>query len=127
MGRQGRRKILLCLLDVPSGALRVSGMALPERVMLPLIAGMCGFGGICVIAQSLGALKGCGVKQGSIWAFALWRGCSARAIWRCCKGCHRSEICALDRADPEKSAGAGGLIASILAIPMLIRRMKSNS
>ena len=59
---EGSADALLCLLDVPSGALRVAGMALREDVRLPLLAGMCNFGGLCVIAQSLGALKGCGVS-----------------------------------------------------------------
>lgn len=64
---KGPADALLCLLDVPSGALRVAEMALKEEVRLSLLAGMCNFGGLCVIAQSLGALKGCGVSP---WEYA---------------------------------------------------------
>ena len=64
---EGPADALLCLLDVPSGALRVAGMALREDVRLPLLAGMCNFGGLCVIAQSLGTLRGCGVSP---WEYA---------------------------------------------------------
>ena len=44
-------KILLCLLDVPSGARLVAGLPWGAVERDVLLAGMCGFGGICVTAQ----------------------------------------------------------------------------
>ena len=53
---------LLCAMDVPSGARLVSRLPLTAEVKLVALAGLCGFGGVCVAAQNLGVLGGCGVK-----------------------------------------------------------------
>ena len=62
----GRRTAdaLLCLLDVPSGALWISARPMARMWKPVLLAGMCGFGGACIAMQSLGALKGCGMGAG---------------------------------------------------------------
>ena len=117
-------KALLCLLDVPSSALWVSGMALPESVKLPLLAGLCGFGGLCVIAQSLGVLKGCGVK-------ALEYICVRALAGLLCA----SYMVLLQKLPPNGSLrliepirknplAVGGFIGANLAVPVLIWRIK---
>jgi len=122
---QGPADALVCLLDVPSEALRVSRLALPETVRLLLLAGMCGFGGMCVIAQSLGALKGCGIGTGTYvgircLAGAIESGCMALLL-------KLPQLKAGHMIDPirEKPLPAAMLIAVILACPVLVRRMKS--
>ena len=117
----------ICLLDVPSGALWMSGMALQECVMLPLIAGMCGFGGLCVIAQSLGALKGCGVNPWEyvgVRALAGLLSAGYMALLQRLPALRNSRLIEPIRENP---LAAGALLATLLVIPMLIRRMKAYS
>lgn len=66
----GPAGVALCLMDVPSGALWLARLPMPEALRLPLLAAMCGFGGLCMIAQSLGALAGCGVV---VWEYVALR------------------------------------------------------
>ena len=124
---QGPADALVCLLDVPSGALRVSRLAMPEAVRLPLMAGMCGFGGMCVIAQSLGALKGCGIGAGTyvgirVLAGVIEAGCMALLL-------KLPQLKAEYLIEPirEKPLAAAMLIAAILACPVLAKLKKSIS
>ncbi len=124
---QGPADVLVCLLDVPSGALRVSKLAMPEEIRLLLLAGMCGFGGMCVIAQSLGALKGCGVGAGAyvgirVLAGAIEAGCMALLL-------KLPRLMAGDIIEPirEKPMAAAMLIAAILACPVLVKHFKAIS
>ena len=95
--------------------------------MLPLIAGMCGFGGICVIAQSLGALKGCGVNP--------WEYVGVRALAGLLSAGYMALLQRLSDLGNsrliwpilEKPLAAGALLAAILVTPTLIRRMKACS
>ena len=124
---QGPADILVCLLDVPSGALRVSKLAVPEALRLPLLAGMCGFGGMCVIAQSLGALKGCGVGAGAyvgvrFLAGAIEAGCMALLL-----KLPQFKPGYLVEPIREKPLAAAMLIAAILACPVMTRLKKSIS
>jgi len=124
---QGPADALVCLLDVPSGALRVSRLALPEEIRLPMLAGMCGFGGMCVIAQSLGVLKGCGIGAGTyvgvrVLAGAIEAGCMALLL-------KLPQLKAGYMIEPirKKPLPAAMLIAAILACPVLVKRIKSIS
>ena len=124
---QGPADALVCLLDVPSGALRVSKLALPEALRLPLLAGMCGFGGMCVIAQSLGALKGCGAGAGAymgirVLAGAIEAGCMALLL-----KLPQFKPGYLVEPIREKPLAAAMLIAAILACPVMTRLKKSIS
>ena len=62
---------LLCLTDAPSGAALLAAGALPVGTRLVLLGALAGFGGACVIAQNLSALKGCGVRPGEYVAARL--------------------------------------------------------
>jgi len=123
----GRRAAdgLLCLLDVPSGALRVSNMALPEPVKLPLLSGICGFGGMCVIAQSLGALRGCGIHAGTYLGVRALAGMLSACYAMLLQRLPIPADARLIEPIREKPLAAGALVAAILAAPMLVKRMKS--
>lgn len=121
LGR-GPAEALLCLLDVPSGA-RV--VAEGHRVIL--LAAMCGFGGLCVAVQSLGALRGCGIVAAEYIGVRLLAG-------SICGG----YMALLTRVGPGAGTGitglAGinplplaGLAASSLSIPVLLKLRKSVS
>ena len=62
---------LLCALDLPSGARIVAATAWPLPTKLLLLSAMIGFGGVCIGAQNLAALAGCGVKAGEYFALRL--------------------------------------------------------
>ena len=124
---QGPVDALICLLDVPSGALRVSKLAMPEEIRLPLLAGMCGFGGMCVIAQSLGALRGCGVGTGAyvgvrFLAGAIEAGCMALLL-----RLPKLKVGYILEPIREKPLAAAMLIAAMLAGPVLAKQIKSIS
>ena len=124
---QGPADALVCLMDVPSGALRVSRLAMPEEIRLPLLAGMCGFGGMCVIAQSLGALKGCGAGAGTyvgvrFLAGAIEAGCMALLM-----KLPKLKLEYMIEPIREKPLAAAMLIATILAGPVLAKQIKSIS
>ena len=115
---------LTCLVDVPSGASRVSQMALPRVVTLPLLAGMCGFGGICIVAQCLGALKGCGVRAREYLAVRSLAGMVSAGYMALLQRLPSLEKIGLIEPIREKPLAVGVLIASILAVPALIRQEK---
>ena len=118
---------LLCALDVPSGALALAERGMDAGKRLVLIAGMCGFGGLCLIAQNLGVLKGCGVKLAEclgLRAVAAGVSMGYMALFL-----HLPEIDAgyrlgAIRANP---LAAAGLAASLLAVPVVIGLKKSIS
>lgn len=60
----GFGNILLCLLDLPSGAAMVSSIYMKRTTRLLLLSAMMGFGGACIGAQNLAALRGLGLKPG---------------------------------------------------------------
>ena len=124
---RGPADVLLCLMDVPSGALRVSRMALPDGIMLTLLAGMCGFGGLCVIAQSLGALRGSGVSAGEYIGIRAVAGLLCAGYMALLQGLPPIDHMRLIEPIRENPLAAGALIASVLAVPMLSRRLKSIS
>ena len=47
---------ILCALDMPSGAKLISELPCPVETKVLVIAAMAGFGGVCVLAQNIGAL-----------------------------------------------------------------------
>ena len=124
---QGPADVLVCLMDVPSGALRVTKLAMPEDIRLLLLAGMCGFGGMCIIAQSLGALKGCGVGAGAyvgirVLAGAIEAGCMALLL-----KLPRLKAGYIIEPIRKKPLAAAMLIAAVLACPVLAKQIKSTS
>lgn len=123
LGR-GPADALLCLLDVPSGARLVAALPMEEAKKLVLLSGMCGFGGACVAAQNLAALRGCGVRVGEYVA--------ARALAAALCAGYAALITKLDvisetalatrlRANP---FAAAALAVSLLAVPALIGAAK---
>ena len=118
---------LLCLLDVPSGALRICGMGLPGRVLLPALAGMCGFGGMCVIAQSLGALSGCGMYPGEYIGVRVLAGLLGAGYMALLQ--RLTMLTDLRPIEPirQNPLAFGALVVALLAMPMLIKRIKSVS
>lgn len=124
---QGPADILVCLLDVPSGALRISRLAVPEEIRLILLAGMCGFGGMCIIAQSLGALKGCGVGAGAYVAVRILAGTIEAGCMALLLKLPRLEVGYIIEPFREKPLAAAMLIATIMAGPVLAKQIKSIS
>ena len=104
LGR-GPADALLCVMDVPSAARRVAGMGMGEGATLTLLAAMCGFGGLCVVAQSLGALAGCGVNAAEYVA--------TRAVAAALNGLYMRLLTRL-------SAGGGWTLARLAANPFAI-------
>lgn len=122
---RGAGDALLCLLDAPSGARLVADLPLEEGVKLALLAGVCGFGGLCVAAQNLGALRGCGMPAWEYVALRVLAGvlCAGyAALLARLPEVNAAGLAARLRADP---FAAAGIIASLLAIPVL-RRMAQN-
>ena len=124
---RGPADVLICLMDVPSGALCVSGMVLPERISSALLAGMCGFGGLCVIAQSLGALRGSGISAGEYVGIRAVAGLLCAGYMALLQGLPHIDNMRLIEPVRENPLAAGALIASILAVPILLRTIKSIS
>jgi len=118
---------LLCLLDVPSGARLLADLPLPLEARLMLISALCGFGGLCLIAQCLGALRGCGPG---------WAECVALRVLAAML-CAGYTLLGLRLGAPDLSGvavrlcanplAAGGLCASLLALPVLFKMGKSIS
>ena len=59
---------VLCLLDVPSAAGVVSVLSIRREAKLVLLAALTGFGGLCIAAQNLEAVKKTGIKPGKYLA-----------------------------------------------------------
>ena len=114
-------------MDVPSGALRITRLAVPEEIRLILLAGMCGFGGMCIIAQSLGALKGCGVGAGAYVAVRVLAGTIEAGCMALLLKLPRLEVGYIIEPFREKPLAAAMLIAAIMAGPVLAKQIKSIS
>ncbi len=114
---------ILCLMDVPSGARLLADLPLPMQARLVLISALCGFGGLCLIAQCLGALKGCGLG---------WMECLALRVLAALF-CALYTLLGLRLGEVDLSGlsadplAAGGLCASVLSIPVLLKMRKSIS
>ena len=123
---RGASNALLCLLDVPSGARLLAASGVEARIKLPLLAGMCGFGGICVAAQNLRALKGCGIPAGEYLAARLLAAglCAGFvALMARFDGSARLPFDAV-RQNP---LAAAALVACALSVPVLVKMRKSIS
>ena len=123
----GGANLLLCLLDVPSGARQIAALPLDKAVKLPILAAMCGSGGACVIAQNLGALKGCGVRPGEYVGMRVAAAAISAGYMSLLArmdggglGCLASAL----RANP---FALTGLAASLLLVPVLFKLGKSVS
>lgn len=118
---------LLCLLDAPSGARLLSALPLPIEARLVLLSALCGFGGLCLIAQCSGALRGCGLGAAECVALRALAGAIGAGytllLWRW-RGVRPGALLDAARANP---LAVGGLCASLLAIPVLLRIKKSIS
>ena len=119
--------VVLCLLDVPSGARLVTSAAIMDELRLPVLSAMCGFGGICVIAQSLSALKGCGIGVVEYTSVRVMAG-AISAVYMLLlnhsstKGAGR--WAALAHGKPLEMAA---LIAVAMAVPVVVAIKKSVS
>lgn len=119
--------VLVCLMDVPSGALRVSRKALPDSILMPLLAGMCGFGGMCVIAQSLGTLKGCGVNSMEYVGVRALAGMLSAGYMAMLQKVNSYGNMRLIESIQKKPLAVGAFIAAILVGPILKHRIKNIS
>lgn len=119
---------LLCLADAPSGARVIANLppAL-DRAKPVLLAAVCGFGGACVAAQNLDALKGCGVRPAPYVGFRLLAA-AINAGWMALLTTPGlpGGAAALRRAG-ERPFEAAALAAALLALPALARMRKSIS
>lgn len=59
---------VLCMLDVPSAAGAVAALSIEEESKLILLAALTGFGGLCIAAQNLAAVRKNGVRAGKYMA-----------------------------------------------------------
>ena len=69
-------RAVLTIMDVTSGARIVSAYGMAPIAKLTLLSGLTTFGGVCVCAQNLAALSGCGIRPGPFVA----RRCVAAAL-----------------------------------------------
>lgn len=120
----GLADVLLCLLDVPTGALVVAGGDMGMEHRLILLAAMCGFGGMCVIMQTLGVLKDCGMDP---WSFI-----GLRIVAAGLSAGYMALLLAAKADLPRWKAGlqakpleAAGLAASLMTLPVLLSFRKS--
>ena len=124
---QGPSNIILCLLDVPSGARLVAGSAMMEEIRMPVLSAMCGFGGICVVAQSLGALKGCGVSAAEFVSMRMLAGiisaCYMAVLMKMSEG-GMGRLASMVWGKPLELAA---MIAALLAIPAIMALRKTVS
>ena len=122
----GAADALLCVLDVPSGARLVASLPMDAARKLVLLSGMCGFGGACVAAQNLAALRGCGARvreyvAARALAAALCAGYAAALTGL--DGIELSVVTARLRGNP---FAAAALVASMLAVPALVCAIKPS-
>ena len=123
---RGASNALLCLLDVPSGARLLAASGVEARIVLPLLAGMCGFGGICVAAQNLRALKGCGIPAGEYLAARLLAaGLCAGFVALMAR--FDGPVCLPFDAVRQNPLAAAALVACALSVPVLVKMRKSIS
>ena len=59
---------LVCILDVPAGALVIAGLGLGMGEKMILLSILTGFGGVCIGLQNLAALRGCCVTAGEYFS-----------------------------------------------------------
>ena len=120
---RGVADALLCLLDVPSGARLVANLPMDGGGRAALLGAMCGFGGGCILAQNLSALKGCGVKAGQYVALRALAGAMNAGLVALMERWPEVEM-AVGRGKP---LAAAGLAACLLAVPVLVKFRKSIS
>ena len=118
---------LLCLLDVPTGARHVADLPMVIGTKMVLLSAMCGFGGACVALQGMGVLKDCGFGWASYIgmrgaAAAISAGYMALLV-RLPMICSGTTIHGMG----ENALAQAALIASIMAVPVLIRLNKTIS
>ena len=111
---------------MPSGARLLAASGVEARIVLPLLAGMCGFGGICVAAQNLRALKGCGIPAGEYMAARLLAA-----------GLCAGFVALMARFDGpghlpfdavrQNPLAAAALVACAMSVPVLVKMRKSIS
>lgn len=114
---------MLCALDLPSGAQVVADASLDPSARLVILAGMTGFGGVCICMQNLSVLEGCGVTP---WEFY---GCRLLAATLCAAAMAAQLYVKWDvfAAIAPNPIAIAGIFAAILAIPVLIWLKKSIS
>ena len=118
---------LLCLLDAPSGAHLLANLPLSLPARMALISALCGFGGLCVIAQCLGALRGCDLRASECLALRALAGALSAGFTAAQMGAGKLDLSALAFAARENPLAVAGLCASALAVPALVKLKKSIS
>lgn len=118
---------LLCLLDAPSGARVIASLSPALEAAKPvLLAAVCGFGGACVAAQNLDALRGCGIRAG-FYVRARLLAAAINAGWMALLIRLAPGGGALLRRVSARPFEAAALAAALLVLPALARMRKSIS
>jgi len=110
---------LLCLLDVPSGARRVAALAIPAERKIVLLAAMDGFGGACLAAQGIGALKGCGIPPAEYIGIRLVAAVLSAGYMAALLNMTAGIDAGLVEAVGGHPFALGALLAALMAIPVL--------
>ena len=121
---QGVSNMFLCLLDVPSGARMISESSVAMEPRAVMLAAMCGFSGVCLIAQSMSALRDCGLKMTECFALRVLAGAVSAGYMALLLKLDNSSIPDFISAARVNPMAAAGLCASLMAIPALIKMKK---
>ena len=124
---QNPANVVLCLLDVPSGARMVASAEIAEELRLPVLSAMCGFGGMCVIAQSLGALKGTGVSASEFMSVRVMAGALSAGYMVLLTGASAGSAGRRAELLRGKPLEIAALIAVAMAVPVMIAMKRTDS
>lgn len=107
-------RLLLAVSDLPSGMAALTEWK--PRWSGFVQGAALGFGGLCIAAQNLDALRGSGVRIGDYFAVKL----SAAAIFACAAGIFCRGSCAAEsRMDPKFTYAVSLLFAMLVMLPVL--------
>ena len=112
---------MLCFMDVTSGARIVADLAVSEALKIPLLSALVTFGGGCVLAQNLSALRGCGVRKPAFFARRVLAA-ALSALFTRLQMAMDWKIIVRYSPDPMPFAC---LLAAICAIPVIFRLRKT--
>lgn len=114
---------IICALEISIGAGKIAEINSSETVKMMILAGLCGFGGICIYAQNMKILAKYGITNMEYLIFKLINALLSTGIMGvqiCFKGDYSWHM-------PEFSLSFVSLIAIILIIPALKGLKKSFS
>ena len=113
-------EVLACVLDMPTGAAVLSGLAMEMRWKLVLTAVIVGFGGVCVGVQNLNALRGCGISTAEYFALRL-AAAALCAAFTAIQLRTPGNVLFFGKIISERPMIFASLVVALMAIPALIR------